>query len=186
MCEFCLNQLCWRKLQTLGRTMCNTYWRTNNCGISMFWNADCHWVLLNTDRSSSSDTTGGGWWMRLQILVIALVGIWAITEFPRKVLYSFVSSQEIHQCEYWYPICYSMHESGACQTTSQLLGVWWGIWPSTAWFSCWILNYNGTIDHCMALQQIDMGREREEFQLVYTVSHIVIHKWSVNCTSDYF
>lgn len=48
----------------------------------------------------------------------------AIAEFLRKVLTIFVSSQEIHQCEYWYPVCYSTYESGACQTTSQLLGVW--------------------------------------------------------------
>jgi len=36
----------------------------------------------------------------------------------------------------------------------------------------------------MPLQQTDIQREREEFQLVYTVSRIVIHKSSVNCTSD--
>jgi len=36
----------------------------------------------------------------------------------------------------------------------------------------------------MPLQQTDIQREREEFQFVYTVSRIVIHKSSVNCTSD--
>ena len=67
MCEVCLNWLWWRKLQTLGRTMCNTCRRTDYCGSSTLWNADCYWVLLNIDRSSFNDTTGGGWWLHWQI-----------------------------------------------------------------------------------------------------------------------
>jgi hypothetical protein len=90
MCEVCLNWLWWRKLHTLGRTMCNTCWRTDYCGSSTLWNADCHWVLLNTDHSSFSNTTGGNWWMILQILVIALADIGPLQNFwERYYIYLF-------------------------------------------------------------------------------------------------